>query len=167
MGDRYGCPERSDGGISHNPGTPSGADKPPHPPKADPDSGPRNTSTQLPPQCTKAHCDQFREMRNQTSGRGRCERLTNESQDSEDDLRLELVNSISRVVRAFHRCKKSPMVHDFAQSCAELLAIAVPENILPVFAQAYQERVGRGEQGKTSLLRPKEMREKVSDLPHY
>ena len=144
MGNRYECLERTDGGISHDPGTLSRVDKPglPHLPKSDPDSGSKNTRGQSSPHCTKAHCDQFGEMRNQTSGGGRCEGLTNASKDPEGDLRMKPLRCTTQVGVAFHQCKKSPMGHDYARSCAELLALTMPDDILPVFVQTCQTRMG-------------------------
>jgi len=145
MGNPYGRPAYTPGGIRHTPGALSEAVNFPYRLKPNPDSGSSNIRGQSALRCTEAPCHQFREMRNQTSTEGRWEGVTSASKAPQLDLCLKLVDRVNRVNEAFSECYKCPWGRKMAQVCADSLAIQMPENILQVFAQAYKSR---GELGR-------------------
>ncbi|KAG0136926.1 hypothetical protein HOY82DRAFT_478216 [Tuber indicum] len=87
------------------------------------------------------HRHECSEVRNQTSTGGGGG-VTSGNEAPQQDPSLKLLDRVNGVIEAFLECDKDSTRRSFAQLCAKNLAIQMPENILQVFAQAYQRKVG-------------------------
>ncbi|PUU76032.1 hypothetical protein B9Z19DRAFT_992222 [Tuber borchii] len=61
----------------------------------------------------------------------------------EQDPSSKLLERVNWVIEAFLECDNYPGGRHIAQLCAQNIAIQVPESILRVFAEAYQNKVGQ------------------------
>jgi len=90
---------------------------------------------------TEVHLRQRGEMRSQTSTGGGAGRVTSGNEAPEEDPTLKLLQSLNSTIEAFRECNGRPKGLEVARQCAQLVAFQVPENVLQVFAEAYQDKV--------------------------
>ncbi|PWW73270.1 hypothetical protein C7212DRAFT_365796 [Tuber magnatum] len=86
----------------------------------------------------KVYHHQHSEMLNQTNtGEG----VTSENEVPEQESNAGLLKPVNQIIEAFQEYDKDPTKYTMAQEWAQNIASALPESILKVFAEKYQNRV--------------------------